>query len=413
MKKSIARTVLYFTAAVTITAAISVAVTVTVINESKGDRVVFTREEYAQIATFEPLREMSDLIRERHYGTAISDDALVEGALRGMLSTVEDPFARYYTNEEYVEYLKSLDGKYTGIGVSLSQPVDGAATILKLYEDSTAAQAGLLVGDQVTAIDGQPLDGLSMEAIDNLLEGEEGSEVTLTVVRDGVKQEYTLVRKDGMVSYVHHALYNQRTGFIRISKFSGNCVDDFQEAIRDLTDRGMKSLVIDLRNNPGGILQDAVEIADILLGEGVIVSVRSADGETETYRSNAKGVNVPLAVLINGNSASASEILAAAIQENEAGIIVGTDSYGKGTVQTTMRLASNEGWVKMTTAGYYTPDGNSIEGIGVKPDIDIDLADELKGLAIEDIDQEDDAQLWAALDEVRARAEELDAASAQ
>ncbi len=413
MKKSIARTVLYFAAAVTITAAVSVAVTVTVINENKGDRVVFTREEYEQIAPFEPLWEMSELIRDRHYGAAVSDDALVEGALRGMLSTVGDPFAKYYTNEEYIKYLESLDGKYVGIGVSLSQPTDGAATILKLYEDSTAAQAGLLVGDRVTAIDGQPIGGMPMEAIDNLLEGEEGTEVTLTVIRDGAEQDYTLMRKTGVVPYVHHALYNQRTGFIRISKFSGNCADEFQEAIRDLTDRGMKSLVIDLRNNPGGSLQDAVEISDILLGEGVIVSIKSADGETEVFRSNAKGVNVPIAILMNANSASASEIVAAAVQENEAGIVVGTDSYGKGTVQTTMRLASNDGWVKLTTAGYCTPRGNSIEGVGVKPDIDIDLADELKGLAIEDIEQEDDAQLWAALDEVRARAEELEAGSAQ
>ena len=171
----------------------------------------------------------------------------------------------------------------------------------------------------------------------------------------------------------------------------------------------MRSLVIDLRNNPGGSLTDVVSIADTLLGKGTIVSVRGRlEAEGKEYSSNAKGVEVPMAVLVNENSASASEILAAAVQDFEAGIVVGMTTYGKGVVQTTMQIEGNRAWLKLTTDAYYTPKGANIDGTGVTPDIEIDLPEELKGLAIDEIEQDDDAQLWAALDYVRALANETE-----
>ena len=169
----------------------------------------------------------------------------------------------------------------------------------------------------------------------------------------------------------------------------------------------MRSLVIDIRDNPGGELGQVVSVADALMKEGVIVSVRGTDGQDEVFRSDAKGINVPLAVLVNENSASASEILAAAVQDSGTGTIVGTKTYGKGVVQTTLQLQSNKGWVKLTTAAYYTPSGEYVDGTGVQPDIDIDLADNVKGLPVVRIDEDDDAQLWAALDEVREQADAL------
>jgi len=168
----------------------------------------------------------------------------------------------------------------------------------------------------------------------------------------------------------------------------------------------MKCLVIDLRDNPGGSLSDVVSVADTLLGESTIVSVRGRlEAEGEVYTSNRKGVSVPIAVIVNENSASASEILAAAIRENGAGVVVGMTTFGKGIVQTTFHIAANGGWLKITTDGYYTPAGNSIHGKGVVPDIEVDLPDELKDLPLDAISQDDDAQLWAALDYVRAVAD--------
>ena len=176
--------------------------------------------------------------------------------------------------------------------------------------------------------------------------------------------------------------------------------------MKDLTDRNMTSLVIDLRNNPGGLLKDVVSVADTLLGECTIVTVRDGKGGEETYTSNKKGVSVPVAIIVNENSASASEILAAAVQDNEAGVVVGMTTFGKGVVQNTKRISSNGAWLKMTVSAYYTPSGESINGTGVTPDIEVDLPEEMKGTPINQLDQEQDAQLWAALDYVRELAGE-------
>ncbi|MBS6322937.1 MAG: S41 family peptidase, partial [Clostridium sp.] len=170
--------------------------------------------------------------------------------------------------------------------------------------------------------------------------------------------------------------------------------------------RNMTSLVIDLRNNPGGLLKDVVSIADTLLGECTIVTVRDGKGSEETYTSNKKGVSLPVAIIVNENSASASEILAAAVQDNEAGVVVGMTTFGKGVVQNTKRISSNGAWLKMTVSAYYTPGGESINGTGVTPDIEVDLPEEMKGTPIDQLDQEQDAQLWAALDYVRELAGE-------
>ena len=241
------------------------------------------------------------------------------------------------------------------------------------------------------------------------IDREVGESVALTLKRGEETLELQIACAALNLSRVTSALFNHRTGYIRISMFTRNCATEFSEAIKDLTDRGMRSLVIDLRNNPGGSLLDVVSIADTLLGEGTIVSVRGrTESEGEVYKSNAKGVKVPIAVIVNENSASASEILAAAVQDFQAGAVVGMTTYGKGVVQTTKQIEGNRAWLKLTSDAYYTPNGANIDGVGVTPDIEIDLPEELKGLAIDQIEQDDDAQLWAALDYVRALADEAE-----
>ena len=265
----------------------------------------------------------------------------------------------------------------------------------------------------IIRVDGNEVSNMTLENLSYAINGEIGTKLILTLKRaedNGNTSELDIEVTRAMVNIkrVHHSLFNQRTGYIRIDMFSGECAKEFEDAVRDLTDRGMKSLVIDLRNNPGGSLDAVVNIADIILEECTIVSIKGNNPEDErVYSSNAKGISVPIAVMINENSASASEILAASVQENNAGVIVGMPSFGKGIVQTTMRLDSNLGWLKLTTEAYYTPNGNNIHGVGIMPDIEVDLNDELKGLTISKLIsdyQQDDTQLWAALDYVRAKA---------
>lgn len=409
--KSRLRIVLYIAAAVIVVSALSALITATVINAQKGDSVELTIEEYEQLSQFRTLGEMIESIEQRYYGTAPDRDTLIKAAADGILEALGDPYSAYYSNEEYEQYLKRFNGEYVGIGALVGQVGEKGSEILDVYDKSPASAAGVKVGDVITQVDGKSIVGVSIEDLSVLLSGSEGTMIALVVQRGDLTLNFDLKLAQINIRRVHSKLFLERTGYIRIDMFSGNCAEEFKEAIRDLTDRKMRSLVIDLRNNPGGSLAAVVDVADAILGEGTIVTVKgSGDGE-EVYRSKQGGISVPLAILVNEHSASASEILAAAIKDNDAGIIVGTKTYGKGVVQTTFQLASNQSWLKLTTAAYFTPSGVNIDKTGIEPDIDIDLSDEYKAYSIAQIDQEDDAQLWAALDEVRAQADAIDAAA--
>ena len=385
------RTALLCVAIAVIVAVLTAAITITVMNRNKEDQVLLTTQEYEALNEFAPLDELADMIQEKHFGQNIEREELIRGAIDGMLDVTGDPYAEYFSQQEFEAYLSEINGKYHGIGALVGQPGDaGTVKVLKVYQDSPAEQAGL-------------------QAISALLEGDADMQVDLEVLRGETPFSFSIARSSGTVRRVEPAkLFREGTGYIRIDMFSGNCVEEFREAILDLTERKMRSLVIDLRNNPGGELEKVVEMVDMILPEGLIVSVEGADGSIQEYHSDSKCIRVPFAVLVNGQSASASEIFAGAVQDHEAGLLVGTRTYGKGLVQSSEQLISNRGWVKLTTAAYRLPGGRNIDGAGVAPDIDIDLADDLKDLSIDQIDQDDDAQLWAALDEVREQADALE-----
>lgn len=398
--KSQWRTALYFAAAIIITALVSSAVTMHIYNNKRGDEVMLPASEYAELTDVMALDEVMKSIDEYYYFEAPQREQLVKSAANGMVASLNDPYSAYFTDEEYQRYLSSINGAYDGIGVLIGQPTEDGAEILDVYEDTSASEAGLLAGDFIVAVDGTGVSGLTLEEISTLIARGNGEAVKLTIKRGEESFDVDVVSGTVNIKRVEHFLYNHHTGYIRISMFSGNCAEEFREAIKDLTERRMTCLVIDLRNNPGGLLKDVVSIADTLLGECTIVTVRSNGGEEEVYTSNKKGVSVPVAIIVNENSASASEILAAAVQDNEAGIIVGMPTFGKGIVQTTRRLESNGAWLKLTTSAYYTPSGKSINGTGVTPDLEVDLPEEMKSTPIDKLDQEQDAQLWAALDYV-------------
>ena len=400
--KSWLRTLIYFVAAILITAFVTAAVTTNLLNRKRENEVVMTSEEYAQIRDLLVFNELIDKINNEYYYDPPARDELISAGLNGMVGSLDDRYAQYFTAQEYEKYLTNISGQYSGIGMLIGQPAENGAPVLDVYENTPAAAGGVLPGDIVTAVEGASIVGLELDAIAAAVDREIGETVTLTLLRGAETFDVTLTCAEISIQHVTHKLFKQRTGYIKITMFTGNCAQEFKEAVNDLKDRGMKCLVIDLRDNPGGSLSDVVSVADTLLGESTIVSVRGRlEAEGEVYTSNRKGVSVPIAVIVNENSASASEILAAAVRENNAGIVVGMTTFGKGIVQTKFHLSTNGGWIKLTTDGYYTPGGNSIHGKGVVPDIEVDLPDELKGIPLDEVSQDDDAQLWAALDYVR------------
>lgn len=391
------------------TAAVTAGTTANILKKNKADTVELTLEEYSKLRDIFVLNEIMDGAQKDSLREAPERSAMINAAAKGIVASLEDPYAAYYTPEEYEEYLSNVNGTYTGVGMLIGQPGEGGAAVLDVYEGYSAQQAGVQVGDIITNINGKDVAKMTLEELTNEVDGELDSVIQIDAVRNGEPLHFELTSMQINISQVSSALFNERTAYIRINRFTGNCVGEFEAAVKDKTERGMRSLVIDLRNNPGGSLENVVSIADTLLGECTIVTLKGNNTEQEVFTGKGKGVDVPIAVLVNENSASASEILAAAVQDNAAGTIIGMTTYGKGVVQTTSKLSANSGWLKLTTEEYYTPSGKSIDGTGIMPDIEVDLPDDMKGIPIEKIDQEDDAQLWAALDCVRDQADQKEA----
>ena len=390
--------------AVIFTAAITAGITANLIKKNKANTVELTLEEYSQLKDLFVLDEIMDQTEANALEKAPDRSAMIAHAAKGVVASLNDPYAAYYTPEEYEAYLSNVNGTYTGIGMLIGQPKQDGAPVLDVYDGYSAQQAGVRVGDIITSINGKNAAQMTLDDITDEADGELDSVVQIDVLRNGEALHFELTSMQINISQVSSALFNERTAYIRINRFTGNCVGEFEAALKDKTERGMRSLVIDLRNNPGGSLENVVSIADTILGKCTIVTLKGNNDAGEVFSGKGKGIDVPIAILVNENSASASEILAAAVQDNDAGTVIGMTTFGKGIVQTTSKLSGNTGWLKLTTEEYFTPSGKNIDGVGVMPDIEVDLPDDMKGVPIQSIDQEDDAQLWEALDCVRDQA---------
>lgn len=394
-------------AVILITAAVTAALMANYYNKNKEDAIQMPLDEYAAVRDLFVLDEIMEKAQTEALEEIPSREDMLQEAADGIVASFNDPYAAYYTPEEYEAYLANVNGSYTGIGLVIGQPGSDGAMVLDVYEDYPAHAAGVAVGDRIVRINGLDVSKMTFDEIIRETDGPAGAKVRIELVRGTESLSFEMQSEQVYMEQVTSALFNERTAYVRINRFTGNCVSEFESAIKDKKERGMRSLVIDLRNNPGGSLESVVGIADTLLGKSTIVSIRDKDGNEEVFSGKGRGVDVPIAVIVNENSASASEILAAAVQDNGAGTIVGMQTYGKGIVQTTMQLGGNGGWLRLTTQAYYTPNGDMIHGTGVKPDVEVDLPDDMKGLPIDALNQDDDAQLWAALDIVRAQAEGL------
>jgi carboxyl-terminal processing protease len=326
---------------------------------------------------------------QREYVDDLDPEQLAEGAIRGMFEYgVEDPYSGYMPPEQYQQALGDLSGTFSGIGSEMSMqntadPDDPAActefgdtcrlTVVRPLPDSPAERAGLEAGDVVLAVDGEPVSGTTMDDQISRIRGEAGTDVTLTLQRDGGEPfDLTITRDEIELQEVRTELLDGHIGYIELNGFSAPAADQFEAALRDLLEQGADQIVFDLRNNPGGYIDAAQKIASQFIDSGLIFIQESAGDQVREYEATGDGVatdpDIPVVVLINGGSASASEIVAAALQETGRATLVGEPSFGKDTVQVWGRL-ENEGGVRITISRWFTPEHNSVAPDGIQPDV--------------------------------------------
>ena len=316
------------------------------------------------------IETLEELIDRMFYLHEVTDEELTEGIYRGMLKALDDPYSVYYTKEEVEELQMSTAGIYYGIGAYIMFDKEGNSTkISSVMPDSPAERAGLRANDLIYAIDGESIYGMQTSDSVKLIKGEENTEVVLSILRDGERMDVTVIRGKVETPTVVSRMLEDRMGYIQIVEFDDVTSGQFENALKDLKSQGMKGLILDLRQNPGGNLDTVVEIGEMLLPKGLIVYTEDKNGKREEYRSNGKHeIDIPMTVLVDMNSASAAEILAGAIQDYKKGTLIGTTTYGKGIVQAVRSLRDGSA-VKITIRSYFTPNGRNIHGVGMEPDI--------------------------------------------
>lgn len=316
-------------------------------------------------------------IVKSRYVEEVPTDTLMNGAIKGMVASLGDPHSVYMDAKMFKEFMIETEGSFGGVGIVVGVK-DKALTVVSPIEGTPGDKAGIKSGDRILKIDGQDTKDMTLDEAVNKIRGPEGSQVTLNISRaNEAPKDYTMTRSNIQIKTVSGKMLPGDIGYIRISMFNENTSNDFIRKYQELEKAGMKGLILDLRDNPGGLLDESVKVADKLVPKGPIVSVVTRDGRRETHSSTLEAVKYPLVVLVNGGSASASEIVSGAVQDTNAGTLVGTKTYGKGSVQTLMRLGNDA--VKLTIAKYLTPADRSINGVGIEPDVKVEVTDREAG----------------------------------
>ena len=333
-----------------------------------GNKVIISKDLYESYSKYDKLLGLESLI-EKDYYQEVSEDKLVDGAMKGLFEGLGDPYSQYYTKEEFQTLKEQTSGSFVGIGVYIGvDPENEKITIISPIEGSPAAKSGIKSGDIILAVDGEQVSSDKLDDVIKKIKGKENTTVDLTVQRNGKQLDFTVKRQTIVTKSVESKVIDDNIGYLRITSFDENTYKEFKEHISKLQKENIKGLVIDLRDNPGGLLDVCVDIADDLIGKGTIVYTKDNSGNKEYYKSDEKEIDLPMAVLINGGSASASEILTAALVDNNKAIAIGETSFGKGLVQSVKQLKDGTGY-KLTTAQYYTPNGDYINKKGIEPKI--------------------------------------------
>ncbi len=317
-----------------------------------------------------------DVVRNR-YIEEVPLEKLMNGAIRGVVSSLNDPYSIYMDAKMYKEFRMETEGSFSGVGIVISVK-DKLLTVVSPIEGTPGEKAGIRSGDQILKIDGQDTKDLALDEAVGKIRGKEGTDVTLTLRRGDKIRDVKLTRANIQIKTVSSRMLPEKIAVIRLSMFNEQTAGEFYKQYEAMEAQGMKAMILDLRDNPGGLLDSSVRVSNKLVPKGPVVSVVTRNGEKEVHNSQLEKVKYPLVVLVNGGSASASEIVAGAVQDTAAGTLIGTKTFGKGSVQSIVKLSSDTA-IKLTIAKYATPKNRFINGIGIEPDIKVENPENKNG----------------------------------
>lgn len=380
---------------VILTAAITFIVTSLVMYNVSGKESIKYIESTSSIGkTFQTFRNFI----EKNYIGEIDDTQMLESAIKGYVAGLDDEYSEYITKEEMEEYMQEATGKYVGIGVYIMNNTEtNQIVVIMPIKGSPAEEAGLKSGDVITKVDGINYTGEELSKASSALKKEEGTKAQIEILRDGEILNFEVERREVKVNHVEAEVIENKIGYIEISTFDEGCYDEFKQKWEELKKQNVTSLIIDLRNNGGGIVEESTNIADMMVEKNKTLLITASKNKEEeiTKAKKEKVINVPIVFLVNENTASASEILTAAVKENNDNVkVIGTTTYGKGVIQTIFSLTDGSG-IKLTTNEYYTPNHNEINKVGIKPDIEVELPE---GEDYYTVEKENDTQLKKAIE---------------
>lgn len=356
-------------------------------------------DQYESYKSLEKLTELKTYI-DKTYVEKVDDKALAEGAIKGMFEALNDPYSVYFSKKEFKAFNEDMAGKFGGIGVIVSKGDDGLVTVVAPIEDTPGSRAGLRTKDKIVKVDGKDITGIPLDEAVSRMKGNPGTKVHISVLREGEKEllEIDIVREVIKIKTVKEKMLDENIGYIKMTMFDEDTYKDFQMALQRLQSQNMKGMVLDLRQNPGGYMKQAIDIADLLMDKGLVVYTKDRKGTREDFYSTDGKIDVPFVVLVDGGSASASEILSGAIKDRKIAKLIGEKTFGKGVVQTIESLRDGSGF-KITTQKYFTPNGISINKVGIVPDIEVKAIIPKKG---EDPEKLPDVQMEKALEYLKS-----------
>ncbi len=395
-KNNIYRAIMLTIVVVIVTFIISGVIFYNIIKDEYGKGLFISNESDPKMTlTINYLRKIID---DRFIGE-VNEDKLYEGAIKGYISALDDPYTEYFTKEEMEEFEIETTGNFVGIGIYMTQDtVNNTILIISPIEGSPAYNAGILPGDIISKVDGVSYTGDQMSEVASKIKGEEGSTVELEIIRNTDQVlNFTVKRENVKINPIESKIYENKIGYISFSSFDEDCSKEFEEKYKELKEKNIEGLIIDLRNNGGGIVDEALGIADLIVDkDSTTLITADKNGEEEISKSKQDPIiDVPIVVLINENTASASEILTSALKDNKKATIIGEKSFGKGVIQKLITLSDGSG-IKITTNEYYTPNRDKINKVGIEPDIKVSLPETVKNIMV--VDEKDDTQLKKAIE---------------
>ena len=368
--------------------------------KQKGS-ITISREEYDRLKQYEKLDMLLQLV-QMYYYEDVDTNEMLESAAIGLVAGVGDVYSMYYTKEDMEAFNEETEGEYAGIGCQLlADPSDQLITITRVFKGSPAEEAGLRTGDKIVYVNDVYYSAYEMDAAVDVMRGTPGESVKVTVMRGLETIDFDITRKVVNINYVEHQILDGNIGYVMVFDFLGDAVEGFAAALESFRQAGVKGMIIDLRNNGGGLLDASVMMADMILPEGTVVSMRDKLGNEEVFEIDDEYYDVPMVVLVNEYSASASEILSGAIRDYGEGTLVGTTTFGKGVVQSVVDFPDGSG-LKVTTARYYTPNGECIHEVGIEPHVTVELdEDAVTRYGINNLPHDQDAQLQKAIELIK------------